>query len=77
MAFVIGAPTIAWSAIFIFLPFTALVVNTLTRPGSHASAAQVARHLEDFPYDIEPRPAPAPIGRMNLGKRTGTENTGN
>jgi uncharacterized membrane protein len=54
MAFVIGAQTIAWSAIFIFLPFITMVVNTLTRPGSQATAADIARHLEDFPYDIEP-----------------------
>lgn len=54
MAFRIGAPTIAWSAIFIFLPFMAMVINTLTRPGSQATQAQAARHLEDFPYDVEP-----------------------
>ncbi len=40
-------------AIFIFLPFMAMVVNTMTRPGSQATPAQVARHLEDFPYDAE------------------------
>ncbi len=53
MSFRIGADTIAWSAIFIFLPFMAMVINTLTRLGGQATPAQVARHLEDFPYDAE------------------------
>jgi uncharacterized membrane protein len=56
VAFYIDAPTIAWSSIFIFLPFLALAVNTLTRPGSRATQADVKRHLEDFPYDAEPAP---------------------
>jgi uncharacterized membrane protein len=66
IAFMIDAPTIAWSAIFIFLPFTAMVINTLTRPGSQATPAQVARHLEDFPYDAEaasPRRARAAVAQ--------------
>jgi hypothetical protein len=54
IAFMIDAPTIGWSAIFIFLPFIAMALNTLTRAGSRATAADVARHLEDFPYDTEP-----------------------
>jgi carotenoid biosynthesis protein len=54
MLFVVGAPTIAWSATFIFLPFLALIANTLSRPGIRATAADIARHLEDFPYDAEP-----------------------
>jgi uncharacterized membrane protein len=69
MAFVIGAQTIAWSAIFIFLPFVVLVWNTLTRPGSQATAADIARHLEDFPYGAEPavaQPTPAAM----TGKRS-------
>jgi uncharacterized membrane protein len=57
MAFVIDAPTIAWAAIFIFLPFIALIVNTLTHPGIQATPGEVARHLEDFPYDTAPAPA--------------------
>lgn len=64
MAFVIEAPTIAWSAIFIFLPFVALIVNTLTHPGIGATPEEVARHLQDFPYDTDaifaPQ-APAPV----------------
>ena len=60
MLFVVGAATIAWSAIFIFLPFLALIANTLTRPGSRATAADIARHLEDFPYDTEPAASCAP-----------------
>jgi uncharacterized membrane protein len=54
VAFYIDAPTIAWSSIFIFLPLVALAANTLTRPGSRATEADVKRHLEDFPYDAEP-----------------------
>ena len=68
MLFAVGAATIAWSAIFIFLPFLALIANTLSRPGSQATAADIARHLEDFPYDLEPaavRPAPAMVARRS------------
>jgi uncharacterized membrane protein len=54
MAFVIEAPTIAWAAIFIFLPFVALIANILTHPGFRATPAEVARHCEDFPYDADP-----------------------
>lgn len=54
VAFMIGAATIAWSSIFIFLPFIAMAVNTLTRPGARATAADIAAHLEDFPYNAEP-----------------------
>jgi len=59
MLFRVGAPTIGWSAIFIFLPFLALIANLLSRPGSRATAADIERHLEDFPYDTEPAPASA------------------
>lgn len=71
MAFRIGAPTIAWSAIFIFLPFVAMVVNTLTRPGSQATPAEAALHLQDFPYDTEPaaRLAPAPVAQQGSSAR--------
>jgi putative membrane protein len=65
MLFRVGASTIGWSAVFIFVPFLALIANTLTRPGSRVSAADVARHLEDFPYDIEPAAAP---GREAVGR---------
>jgi hypothetical protein len=66
VAFMIAAQTIAWSAIFIFLPFVAMVVNIVTRPGSQATATEAARHLEDFPYDTEPaatHPAPAAVAQ--------------
>jgi hypothetical protein len=66
MLFVVGAATIAWSAIFIILPFLALIANTLSHPASQATAADIARHLEDFPYDNEPtaaRPLPAVIAQ--------------
>jgi hypothetical protein len=69
LAFVIGAQTIAWSAIFIFLPFLVLVANTLTRPGSEATAADLARHLEDFPYGAEPAVA-QPTSAALTGKRS-------
>src|SRR5580704_12727025 len=37
MAFVIEAPTIAWAAIFIFLPFVALIATIMTHPGIRAT----------------------------------------
>ncbi len=72
MLFAVGAPTIGWSSIFIFLPFLALIANTLTRPGSRASAADIERHLEDFPYDTEPdtsRLAPAAVAQSHASAR--------
>jgi len=51
MLFRIHARTIAWSGVFIYLPFLALVLNTLTRQGVRATPADVEQHLRDFPYD--------------------------
>ncbi len=70
VAFYIDAPTIAWSSIFIFLPFLTLAANTLTRPGSRATEADVKRHLEDFPYDA--RPAHAPLAPATVKQPTGS-----
>lgn len=67
VAFWIGAPTIAWSAIFIYVPFAAMALNTLTLPGSQATAADIARHLQDFSYDTEPAAEPAPAAAAQRG----------
>jgi uncharacterized membrane protein len=51
MLFRVGAPEIGWASDFIFLPFVALVVNTLTRRDSYGDSSALARHLNDFPYE--------------------------
>jgi len=53
MLFRVGAAEIAWSSVFIFLPFTALAAHILTRADAHGDSAEIARHLADFPYDRE------------------------
>ena len=51
MLFVIHAPAIAWSSVFIFLPAFALSIHILTRAESYGDGSAITRHLEDFPYD--------------------------
>jgi uncharacterized membrane protein len=51
MLFRIGAPNIGWAAVFIYLPFTALVIHILTRNDCYGDAAAIERHLADFPYE--------------------------
>jgi uncharacterized membrane protein len=51
MLFVIGASDIAWASVFIYMPFTVLILHIITRMESYGDAAAVARHLADFPYD--------------------------
>ncbi|MGC1341674.1 MAG: carotenoid biosynthesis protein [Candidatus Binataceae bacterium] len=51
MLFRIGAANVAWAAVFIYLPFLALGVHILTRADSYGGAAQIERHLTDFPYE--------------------------
>ena len=51
MLFRIGAPNIGWAAVFIYLPFTALAIHTLTRRDCYGDAAAIERHLVDFPYE--------------------------
>jgi len=61
MLFVIRAYEIAWASVFIYLPFTVLVVHIVTRRDSYGDAAALQRHLVDFPYqrseewDVEAR----------------------
>ena len=61
MLFRIRAYTIAWSGLFIYIPLMAMAANILTRDISRATAADLSRHLEDFPYDKpaagKPKPA--------------------
>ena len=59
MLFVIHEPAIGWSSVFIFVPALALGLHIVTRADSYGDSATIARHLEDFPYDVrrfEPRP---------------------
>jgi uncharacterized membrane protein len=72
MLFRIGAHDVAWASIFIFLPFTALVVHILTRGDHHGNAEAMARHLDDFPYDsgLPIRPLrPGPLSDEALRRR--------
>ena len=51
MLFVIHAYEIAWASVFIYLPFTVLIVHIVTRRDSYGDAAAIQRHLIDFPYE--------------------------
>ncbi len=51
MLFLVGAYETAWASVFIYLPFTVMVVHLVTRPASYGGADMVARHLADFPYE--------------------------
>lgn len=62
IAFRIGASDVGWVSVFIFLPFTALVVHILTRRDHYGSADAIERHLDDFPYDRG-----LPIGPLRPG----------
>jgi putative membrane protein len=51
MLFWIGAAEIAWASLFTYLPFLALGLHIVTRPGSYGARDAIGRHLDDFPYD--------------------------
>jgi uncharacterized membrane protein len=51
MLFIIGASDIAWASVFIYMPFTVLILHIITRVESYGDATAIARHLADFPYD--------------------------
>ncbi len=51
MLFVIGAYEAAWAGVFIYLPFTVLVVHIVTRRESYGGPGAIERHLADFPYE--------------------------
>jgi putative membrane protein len=51
MLFAIHAYEIAWASVFIYLPFTVMVLHILTRADSRGGAAAIERHLADFPYE--------------------------
>jgi putative membrane protein len=53
MLFRIGAPTIGWAAIFIYLPFIVLAIHIITRRDSYGDDGALRRHLADFPYERE------------------------
>jgi putative membrane protein len=51
MLFIVHAPEIGWASLFIFLPFLAMALHTLTRPEGYRDADAIARHLADFPFN--------------------------
>jgi len=51
MLFAIGAHDIAWASVFIYLPFSVLILHIVTRAESYGDTAAIARHLGEFPYD--------------------------
>jgi hypothetical protein len=53
MLFRIGAPTIGWAAVFVYLPFIVLAIHIVTRPDSYGDEGALRRHLADFPYERE------------------------
>jgi len=53
MLFRIGAQTAAWASIFIFIPFVAMVIHTVTRREHQGDAGAIVRHLDDFPFEAD------------------------
>ena len=51
MLFRIGATTIAWASVFVYLPFLTLLLHSVTRHESYGGEEAVERHLRDFPFD--------------------------
>ena len=70
MLFLIRAPEIGWASVFIYLPFIALAIHTVTRADSYGDAGAIERHLEDFPYNVaafdESHRRGAPASRRRL-----------
>jgi hypothetical protein len=67
MLFVIGASDIAWASVFIYLPFSVLILHILTRTESYGDAAAIARHRKDFPYNA---PALAPEAAFDSARHS-------
>lgn len=53
LLFRIGETEIGWASLFIYLPFLATALHTLTRRESYGTRDAILRHLADFPYDAE------------------------
>ena len=53
MLFIIGAYEIAWASVFIYLPFSVMVVHLMTRAENWGTQDAIERHLADFPYERE------------------------
>ncbi len=51
MLFIIRAYEIAWASVFIYLPFTVMVLHIITRRDSYGDVPAIERHLDDFPYE--------------------------
>jgi hypothetical protein len=64
MLFIVHAPEIGWVSVFIFLPFVAMMLHTLTRRECRGDAGAVAAHLADFPFNdpaLGSAPVPVPL----------------
>ena len=51
MLYRIGARTIAFASLFVYLPFLTLALHILTRADSYGHNDALQQHLSDFPYD--------------------------
>ncbi len=73
MLFMIHAAHIAWASVFIFLPFVAMLLHTMTRAESYGSDEAISRHLADFPFNRD-RFDPAVMARScSLSAAPGTD----
>ncbi len=68
MLFVVRAVVIGWASIFIFLPFFVMVLHTLTRSDCYGDADAIARHLADFPFNLQALGAAAVASRCYCGQ---------
>jgi uncharacterized membrane protein len=51
MQFMIHADQIAWASVFIFVPFLAMLLHTITRAESYGGDEAISQHLADFPFN--------------------------
>ena len=80
MLFRIGAAEIGWASLFIYLPFLAFALHTLTRRESYGAPDAIIRHLADFPYNARfiatssatdvTAPHPGSVTGRSLAKRS-------
>ncbi len=68
MLFVIRAYEIAWASVFIYLPFTVLVLHIIARKEVYGDEAAIGRHLADFPYERSLAVWSAPRARPPRGE---------
>ncbi|HKV55287.1 MAG TPA: carotenoid biosynthesis protein [Candidatus Binataceae bacterium] len=73
MLFAIRALTIGWASVFVFLPFVAMALHTITRPEVYQNVDAIASHLADFPFDgdgFEEVRAPNSSGQRSFSRQT-------